>query len=86
MIWPMMLWLACQSFDMGTTAYALHSGRFREANGLLRGHVLVMKVGINVGMFALHHQVQQEHPRVIPLVMAGTGCAAGGWNLRQLTH
>lgn len=80
-------WLACQSLDGGTTAYALHSHRFVEGNPAMRGPQLyALKLSVNVGAFVWERHLPKEQQAIIPLALAIAGCAASGWNLHQLTQ
>lgn len=87
------LWGACQGLDVATTAYALNSGRFVEANPMMRGPQLyALKVSINVGAFVFQKKAIEPHHQgkwmraMIPLAAAGSGCLAGSLNLHTITN
>lgn len=86
------LWGGCQATDAATTYVALHSGKFVEGNAAMRssGHLYLVKASVNVGAFVFQQKVIQPKAgtwgrRILPLAFAGAGCAAGTWNLHQLS-
>lgn len=82
------LWGGCQASDFATTHVALHSGHFYEGNAVMRGpHLYAFKASINVGVFIWKQKAPKaSHADVIlPVAMAISGCAAGTWNLHQLS-
>ncbi len=79
--------IACQGLDVGTTYAGLHSGRFVEANPIMRGpQMYVAKVGINVGMLIWRQRSAPTSPakQIIPAGLAIAGCGAAAWNAHQL--
>jgi hypothetical protein len=90
---PLLLaaWIACQTLDTGTTVAALRNPRLVEGNPLMRGPQMVtLKVTVNVGAMLWGHKLAKTHPespaarRVIPLLFASSGCAAGALNLHTM--
>ncbi len=83
---PLLLtaWFACQALDGTTTAVALHRyGADVERNPIMRKGHIPIRVSLNVaGIFAY----RRTRAKTIPIVLAISGCAAGGWNLRQLAR
>ena len=82
-------WIACQSLDFGTTAYALHSGHFAEANPFMRSNGYTIKIGVNVGALiwqqkVLRHRESRTQRVALPIALAASGCLAGGLNLHTL--
>ncbi len=81
-------WIACQSFDAGSTYAALHSGRFREGNPIMSHRVLYpLKLSVNLTALWAYHKVAKSHPAsaaVIPITFIATGCIAGTLNTRKL--
>jgi len=88
--WLLAAWIGCQALDSSTTAVALRDARLMEGNPLLRGpHFVTMKISVNVGALLWQRQIDKQRPasavrRVLPIVMAGSGCGAGALNLRTL--
>jgi hypothetical protein len=83
----LILWASCQSLDLGTTITALQRPSYVETNPVLRGGRLIpIKVSVNVGMWIWRDKARERRlSRVgVPLVMAASGCVAGGLNLRRL--
>lgn len=78
-------WIACQSLDVGTTAYGLQHG-FREANPAMRGsHAMALKVSVNIGAFVWHRKIaERPNAWVIPVTMAAGGCVPGALNLQKI--
>jgi hypothetical protein len=79
-------WLGCQAFDMTTTAVAIRNPAIEEGNPVMRGsRGYALKIGVNVGLFLWARHDQSSAGRiVVPIVMAGAGCAAGPLNLHAL--
>lgn len=78
--WLLTAWLACQAFDEGTTSYGLHHG-FRESNPLMQRARLPIRVSVNIGALIYY---RKTHAKLIPVLMAATGCVGGSWNTYQL--
>ncbi len=77
-------WLACQALDGTTTAIALHRyGPGVESNPIMRKGHIPIRIGVNLGGLLAYRRTKA---RAIPVVLAISGCAAGGWNLRQLAR
>ena len=83
--WLFAAWIGCQAWDGGTTAVMLHHGG-REMNPVMQqGRSLTVKLAGNVALgWFQHHNATARRRKIIPLVMATTGCAAGAWNTAQL--
>ena len=82
-------WLACQSLDLGTTLYGLHTGRVHEGNAVMRGgHLAAVKVSVNVGaLWGQRRYLDRTGARwILPAAFATTGCLAGTWNLRTIAR
>ena len=83
-------WIACQSFDVASTAIALNNPRLKEGNPLMRGPQLyTLKVSANIGAFFWQRDIARARPtskvrHVVPLTMAAAGCAAGTLNTRTI--
>ena len=81
---PLLLaaWLVCQSFDEGTTQYALRHN-FHEGNGAMQHARTPIKVSVNIAALLAYRKTRVK---AIPWVMAATGCTGGSWNTYQLTR
>ena len=88
MPWLYAAWIACQALDTTSTALALHRGSFHEGNPFLpvdARAIVAVKVTVNLGAAAFQPHTTGRVRYVLPLTLAGTECAAGVWNLTQLT-
>lgn len=80
--WLLAAWIACQSFDEGTTQYGLRHG-FREANPAMQHVRTPIKISVNVAAFLLY---RRTHVKAVPIAMIATGCTGGTWNTYQFTR
>jgi uncharacterized protein DUF5658 len=82
--WAIGAHVVAQVADTSTTQYAIGSGRFKEANPLLRWGVsdpvrlALIKGGFAVGASYFLLRIHRQHPR-IALVTAGALAGITGW-------
>jgi hypothetical protein len=80
-------WIACQSFDAGSTYVAIRSGHFHEANPAMSHRALYpLKLTVNLTALWAYHKVGKSHRATvaIPIAFAATGCVAGTLNTQKL--
>lgn len=83
-------WVGCQAFDTVSTYVALRNPHLREANPILRGpHRYLVKIGVNLGLGVTQYAIVTQEPEskkkfIVPVMMAISGCLAGGLNVRTL--
>ena len=86
--WLLISWLACQSFDVTSTAIALRDPRLHEANGIMRGpQMYPIKVSVNIGALIWQRKLAKRAGKaryVLPVAMAVSGCVAGSLNMRTM--
>lgn len=75
-------WIACQSFDGISTKIALNNSGMREGNPLGK-KIYSLKIGVNIGAIIWYKKLPKENRKIIPIIFASTGCAAGIWNTKQ---
>ena len=93
--WPWITLLAGQGADIGTTAYALNSGRFEEANPLLGdslGRILLTKAGVTGGIGILMKLLERtgdpekvKAAKLAGYVSGAAGAIPAAMNIRTLT-
>lgn len=88
--WPWIAMLAGQGADIGTTTYALNSGRFEEANPLLGNNlakILAIKAGAIGGNALLMKLLEKNHPtaaKAAGYIMGAGGAIPAAINLHTI--